>query len=406
MRSVVCFGCGDFGKYFLETYGEYLIIDYFLDNQSGKDMFYDYNRFLPSADRCYNKFIVVTNLRYYREIAAQLRGYGLTENSDFISLWEFEKKYPTIRRDLKTIKCWFVDFWEGFDIYNNYFIKSLRKYYNVVLDSEIPDLLFGSVFYTEKGPEAFHYSCVRIFYTGENLIPDFNIYDYAIGFDYIDYGDRYLRWPLYWFYQEDVDLARKKHLIYDIDRFMERNFCCRVVSGEKSQYREQVFETINERKYVASGGKCKNNMPNGKCVENKREFLSKYKFNLAMENANSPGYVTEKIIQAWAAGCIPIYWGGGGKIKDEFNKEAYIDCSDFHTTAELIDYLEYLEHDKDALKKILSAPVFLHRMSEADTALEAFLRNIVDKAEEDKIQRLSEKSIYAGKHEQMYLFLK
>lgn len=403
MKDIVCFGCGDFGKYFLDTYGRYLTIDFFLDNQRGNDdKFYGYDRFLPSAKRCCNKFIIVTNLRYYREIVAQLNSYGLVENSDFISLWEFEKKYPTIRGDLKTVACWFVDFWEGFDKYNNYFVKSLRRYYNVVLDSETPDLLFCSVFYTEKGPEAFQYSCVRVFYTGENLIPDFNIYDYAIGFDYIDYGDRYLRWPLYWLYEEDVDLARRKHLLYDIDRFMERDFCCRVVSGEKSQYREEVFTEIHERKYVASGGKCKNNMPGGRCVENKRDFLSKYKFNLAMENANSPGYVTEKIIQAWAAGCIPIYWGGGGRIKDEFNKEAYIDCSDFSTTAELIEYLENLENDANALEKILAAPAFIHVTSNAGTILEDFLRNIVEKADGDKIRRLSEVSMYAWRHERMY----
>lgn len=214
-----------------------------------------------------------------------------------------------IREGLRTVRCWFVDFWDGFDPYDNPIIKILRQYYNVVLDSEEPEFLFSSVFYSEKGMTALQYPCVRIFYTGENLIPDFNIYDYAIGFEYMDYGDRYLRWPLYRFYNEDFERAKKKHILYDIDQFMNRDFCCRVVSNDNSEFRERMFTEMNKRRYVASGGKCKNNLPEGTNVENKEKFLSKYKFNLAIENTNSPGYVTEKIVQAWAAGCIPIYWG-------------------------------------------------------------------------------------------------
>lgn len=43
---------------------------------------------------------------------------------------------------------------------------------------------------------------VKIFYTGENITPDFNACDYAIGFDWLDFGDRYLRFPLYYHYDD------------------------------------------------------------------------------------------------------------------------------------------------------------------------------------------------------------
>lgn len=403
-KNIVCFGCGVLGRYFAETYKRYLKIDYYLDNYVEEDnQFYGYEKFLPSFEKCRGNFIVVTNMRYYQEIAEQLGTYGLKENLDFISIKEFEKRYPMLREDLRTIKCWFADFGEDFDPYDNLIVRVLRKHYNVILDAESPDFLFSSVFGSEKGLAALQYSCVRIFCTGENLIPDFNVYDYAIGFDYIDYGDRYLRWPLYRFYEEDFELAKKKHYTYDMDRFMKRDFCCRVVSSEKNKFREQVFMDINERKFVASGGRCKNNLPEGNRVENKREFLTKYKFNLAMENADSPGYVTEKIVQAWAAGCIPIYWGGGGRIGEDFNKEAFIDCNDFATTAELIKYLEDLEQDRDALERILAVPIFLEEPKEE--ILERFLKNIVEKTNEEKIKRLSAVSTYARKHEQMYLNL-
>jgi alpha(1,3/1,4) fucosyltransferase len=45
-------------------------------------------------------------------------------------------------------------------------------------------------------------------------------------------------------------------------------------------------------------------------VENKFETISNYKFCFSYENTdNYPGYVTEKVFDAWMAGCIPIYWG-------------------------------------------------------------------------------------------------
>ena len=36
---------------------------------------------------------------------------------------------------------------------------------------------------------------------------------------------------------------------------------------------------------------------------------SQYKFVLAMENTCSHGYITEKIVNAFYSGAIPIYWG-------------------------------------------------------------------------------------------------
>lgn len=400
MENVVCFGCGDFGRYFVEAYGSYLKIEYFLDNCfTSQKTFCGYDRFIPSKRKCENKFIIITNIKYYQEIACQLNDYGLEEERDFLSIGEFEKRNPTLRVGLKTIKCWFVDFWEGFNIYENVFVRSLRKDYNIVFDERNPDFLFCSVF-VGKECKALQYQCTRIFYTGENLIPDFNIYDYAIGFDYIIYGDRYLRWPLYRLYPE-FESIKEKHKKYDIDTFMKRNFCCRVVSNPNSIYREKLFEELNRRKYVASGGSCKNNLSNRQCVKDKIRFLSEYKFNLAIENSNTSGYVTEKIVQAWAAGCIPVYWGGSGTIMREFNKAAFVDCSDFATISDVADYLLELENDRDMLEEMLKAPA-LSKDFIPDDKLQLFLRNIVDRPEDKRIQRLSAMSEIARSQEQIY----
>ena len=92
---------------------------------------------------------------------------------------------------MKKIKIWFTDFYEGFEPANNYFFCLLSKKYSIKLDQHNPDYLIYSCY----GNEFLNYNCIRIYYTGENLVPDFNLCDYAIGFHYLELGDRYLRYP-------------------------------------------------------------------------------------------------------------------------------------------------------------------------------------------------------------------
>lgn len=45
-------------------------------------------------------------------------------------------------------------------------------------------------------------------------------------------------------------------------------------------------------------------------IENKKEIISNYKFCFSYENTdNYPGYITEKVFDAWMSGCVPIYRG-------------------------------------------------------------------------------------------------
>ncbi|CAK0823016.1 unnamed protein product, partial [Prorocentrum cordatum] len=53
------------------------------------------------------------------------------------------------------------------------------------------------------------------------------------------------------------------------------------------------------------------------------ELLRPYRFALVFENKLVPGYVTEKIVNAFLAGSIPIYWGSSA-VLDVFNADAFI----------------------------------------------------------------------------------
>jgi hypothetical protein len=60
----------------------------------------------------------------------------------------------------------------------------------------------------------------------------------------------------------------------------------------------------------------------------KRNVLKHFAFNLCPENGLYPGYYTEKIPEAFAAGCLPITWVDSNVAVD-FNPEAFINMQQF-----------------------------------------------------------------------------
>jgi len=62
-------------------------------------------------------------------------------------------------------------------------------------------------------------------------------------------------------------------------------------------------------------------------IERKEEGLNEYMFSIALENARYRTYITEKILDCFATGTIPIYWGAPD-IGDYFNEDGIIKWTD------------------------------------------------------------------------------
>jgi hypothetical protein len=58
-----------------------------------------------------------------------------------------------------------------------------------------------------------------------------------------------------------------------------------------------------------SFGRCLNNMPRTARSDSKIDTLRRYKFCVAIENSEDRHYVSEKVYDAFVAGCVPIYFG-------------------------------------------------------------------------------------------------
>lgn len=66
-------------------------------------------------------------------------------------------------------------------------------------------------------------------------------------------------------------------------------------------------------------------------VPDKLALFRQYRFCICMENSLAMDYVSEKVYQGLAAGCLPIYWGAPN-IRDLLPApEAVIDASQYPT---------------------------------------------------------------------------
>ncbi|WP_120873323.1 glycosyltransferase family 10 domain-containing protein, partial [Helicobacter pylori] len=261
-----------------------------------------------------------------------------------------------------------------------YFILSQR--YTITLHqnpNKPQDLVFGNPLGSARKILSYQ-NTKRVFYTGENEAPNFNLFDYAIGFDELNFNDRYLRMPLYYAYlhykallvndttspyklQPDSLYALKKPshcfkenhpnlcaLINNESDPLKRGFASFVASNANAPKRNAFYDALNSIEPVTGGGAVRNTL--GYKVKNKNEFLSQYKFNLCFENSQGYGYVTEKILDAYFSHTIPIYWGSPSVAKD-FNPKSFVNVHDFKNFDEAIDYIKYLHTHPNAYLDML-----------------------------------------------------
>ncbi|MBX3721887.1 MAG: hypothetical protein KF713_08615 [Turneriella sp.] len=73
-------------------------------------------------------------------------------------------------------------------------------------------------------------------------------------------------------------------------------------------------------------------------IKDKIAKTSEYKFALCIENGSYYGYITEKIIDAFIAGVVPVYLGAPD-IKDYIPDNCFIDYRNFKSDEDLLEYL-------------------------------------------------------------------
>ena len=204
---------------------------------------------------------------------------------------------------------------------------------------------------------------VNIFYTGENERPPLGDWDAYLSFDQYSFGGKNAYLPLWWI--TCTDIARLKPSPYLLRNLTiksllsrrkanydkRRKFCVAFI-GKAYPFRMQSLSELSKiGKIEVFGAVARKN------VKSKFTAAQNFRFVFCFENDLYPGYVTEKVIEAWATGAIPLYWG-----KDVFgyiNPKAIINLADFDNFDNFISYVEKVNNSKVLWEKIASEPILL-----------------------------------------------
>jgi len=272
----------------------------------------------------------------------------------------------------KALRLGFVDVFDGVQ---DYFVDLLRPKYEITLDNANPQvLIFGDENFGNDNTNYDPSKVFKLFYTGENR----RYWNYACHaactFDHID-TNQHFRIPLYMLNMhyhlkkfglmwEDEWNNRQNN--FDIEEFKSRQFCGYVQSNPSQVKRNEMFTKISELfGQVRSGGPHLNNIgyviPRGEDgIEQKMNFLREHQFTLAFENSQYPGYATEKLIEAYLSGTIPLYWGSP-TVEFDFNFAGFINWHAAKSDQGFLDYIAMVFTDDKFMELKMKQPLFTVR---------------------------------------------
>jgi hypothetical protein len=268
---------------------------------------------------------------------------------------------------LPSIRLRFVGFWDGFDPHDNYFTRLLGRRYHLELCDDPDFIIFSYV--GERRRDYRRWNCVRIFYTGENIPPDWSACDWAFSFEHTPHP-RHFRLPHWPFYVDPLALV--KPIDHDPAAILSQKnrFCAFVVSNPLCRTRNDFFRKLSRYKPVDSGGKVLNTL--GHRVGDKQAFLRDYKFTIAFENESHPGYTTEKIVEPMLANSIPIYWGDP-LVGCDFDTGSFLSAHDSPSLDDLVDRVVEVDRNPSLHLQLLGRPWYPGNRVPASASVETIL---------------------------------
>ncbi len=217
-------------------------------------------------------------------------------------------------------------------------------------------------------------SDVKLFFSGENLKKDrsADYADHCLGNKNIDLAmglemfehERYVRFPLWMDYMFDPEMT-PQDIIRKCDQLRfpkitdKQKFTCFVASAPWDGLRKEMVDKVSQISRVDCGGRYLHNDDTLKteCNDVKADYLQRYNFNICPENDNFYGCVSEKVFEALASGCIPIYWGSYNKPEpDVLNQDAIIFWDRKTDNSAALAKIKELHDSPKLLKEFLEQP--------------------------------------------------
>lgn len=291
---------------------------------------------------------------------------------------------PASRSNQSSVAICAVNVWPSFSLSEGligYLAQEAFGAVHMVAEERDADIVLTSVFPHEapKHPEK------SIAFIWENVRPNYELYRFSISSDFDSYDGRNCRVPV-WYGQINwsdafrptesraynhnyeapltLDLLLRPHERIEPAR---DKFCC-FVSRYREAHRAFAVEALSRIEPLDIFG----GVSGEPLCRSKYEILPDYRFNLCFENSIFPGYYTEKIVHAWGAGCIPLYWSDPWFTAD-FNPRAMINRIDFPSLEAFVAYVAEVDTSPQRRAAFLREPLLLSRPS-LDGAVD-FLRH-------------------------------
>lgn len=232
---------------------------------------------------------------------------------------------------------------------------------------------------------------LSLFHTAENVRHDSVKADHAISFDLSVHSNKHFRFP-YWMEMVDWsheglagNLNPRFGQLLNISKMMQplgNGFLMRprnaaIFSSHLREPRGTLVRAVENIISLNGFGPHfdKNITDHHQSGINKVDILQNFAFNLCPENGLYPGYYTEKIPEAFMAGCLPITWADTNVCAD-FNPNALINLEPM--TWQDFAPLQGILNSPAELESYAEQPLLLNRPS--IEPLRDFLREIVRKA--------------------------
>jgi hypothetical protein len=268
-------------------------------------------------------------------------------------------------------KIHFTGFWYGFQPNDDEFWSSLLDTYCPVGDLRV----LGP--FWEKKHTYYLKNIARkkglwdFYITGENTDYPYMLARKFIGFKTpkkdSDARFPYWMWNLPWFekidqsnverYGEPLSIdslgksINKRFGVISPERFKELDLRAVLVTSYFNSQRKTLFDLTRETLGCDLFGRGIREFEGPK-----KDLIKKYYTNLCPENSIGEGYITEKIPEAFQAGCIPITYCHPDDLARDFNPNAVVNMFGLSDKS-MREKLERLKHDYEYFNALRSEPL-------------------------------------------------
>ena len=173
-----------------------------------------------------------------------------------------------------------------------------------------------------------------------------------------------INFPLFAFYLYSFDFAHRFQTQHRVTRIPPKDVCVIISNGRDAEGRNYFLECLDRRVKVDYAGSYKNNVErvtHAHCSPGFIEFVSQYKVIITMENSKDTNYITEKILQGFAANTVPVYWGADN-VTDYFNEGRFINVKSFSKTDinTAIDKIVEVLGNNETFINIVNQPIYVN----------------------------------------------